>query len=547
VVLTLVLACPAFAAVGDLDTSFGAPNGFVLTGQMGANLNGGGLLVDPSGRIVVRANENASGNQLFGVLRYLPSGALDHDFNGTGMNFQAVTGTTKSVALAMLRQPDGKLLVGGYAATSSDPQFMAARFTDAGVLDSSFNPTGTPPGTVETDLTGSSDERITGLGLLSTGKIAAVGSAQGGALEYFRYTETGSVDLVPVADTFTGVTSIAPTSMVVEPGDKVLVGGYATVGTTDQLFVARLLSDGTPDNTFGTGGITTFNVGDATGNDRSNAIALQPDGSAVIVGTADVNLNSQESAAARVTSGGSLDPGFGSGGVTLLSPGTNKSAASAVALQPNGKLLVAGQANVIGEGSGDFAVVRLNTNGMPDPTFGSDGAAVHSLVSGGDIASGVALQPDGNLVLAGSSFGTAADVAVARFVGGEVPAPPPPARDTVKPRISKLKLLTTRLGAIRKAKRLRVRVRLSEAGSLTLKAAILVKRRHHKARSITLAHKTVRFTKAATKTVTLKLGRSARSRLGHLRAPKIKLLASAKDLAGNTSKRTLTAKLKQRA
>jgi hypothetical protein len=132
-------------------------------------------------------------------------------------------------------------------------------------------------------------------------------------------------------------------------------------------------------------------------------------------------------------------------------------------------------------------------------------------------------------------------------MGGEVPPPPPPpARDTVKPKLSKLKLLTTHLRTIRKKKALKVRVHMSEAGTLTLKATISVKRRHHKARTITLSRKTTRFTKAATKTITLKLSRSALARLGKLHTLKIKLSFSAKDLAGNKSSRALTAKLKRR-
>jgi uncharacterized delta-60 repeat protein len=545
-VLLALASGTAAAAPGDLDTSFGAPNGFVLTGVSGANVNGGGVLVDPAERIVVRASENVSGHPLLGLIRYLPSGALDPALGGgSGMVFKSFTGFTDSLALSMLRQPDGAIVLGGYADNGSNREFAVARFTDAGALDTSFNSTGMQV----TDLATSTDEWITGLGLLSSGNIAAVGSAQGGALEYLRYTTGGAVDLGPVASTFTGVTSISPTSMVVEPGDKILVGGSARVGATDQLFVARLKDDGTPDTTFGTGGITTFNVGSPTGNDRSQAIALQPDGSVVIAGTCDVNLADNEMAVARLTPSGSLDPSFGSGGIVLLSPSPSKDIANAVALQPNGKILVGGEVNVIGEGSGDFAVVRLNPNGSPDQTFGSGGAAVRSLLTGGDIATAIALQGDGNIVAAGSAFpGGSGDVAVARFLGGEVPPPPPPpaARDTTKPKISRLKLLTTHLRAIRRAKTLKVRVHLSEAGSVTIKVTIAVRRRHQRPRTVTLAHRTVHFTKAGTKTFQIKLGRSARSRLSKLSKPKIKLTASAKDLAGNRAKqRTLSAKLKR--
>ncbi len=542
-VLSLVVASAARAAPGDLDTSFGAPNGFVLTAVTGANLGGGGVLVDPAGRIVVRASEFASGNEMYGLLRYLPEGALDPDFNGSGMVFQSFPGATNSAPITMLRQPDGAVLEGGYADNGTDKKFAVARFTDAGQLDPSFS-----GGTRVTDLIGSDDERITGLGLLSSGRIAAVGSDQNGTLEYLRYTSTGTVDLDPVSSTFAGVSGIAPTSMVVEPGDKVLVGGYARVGATDQLFVARLKDDGTPDTTFGTGGISTFNVGSATGSDRGQSIVMQPDGSVVIAGSSDIDLGASEFAVARLTPSGNLDPSFGSGGISLLDPSPQKDVANGLALQPDGKLLVGGEGNVIGEGSGDFAVLRLNTNGTPDPSFGTGGAAVHSLISGGDIASGIALQGDGKIVAAGSAFpGGSGNVAVARFLGGEpAAAPPPAARDTTKPKISRLKLLSRRLRAIRRSKALKVRVHLSEPGTVTLKATIRVKRRHRRARTIVLAHKTIHFTKAATKTVKLKLGRVARKRLRKLHPLKIKLVASAKDLAGNKAKqRILSAKLKR--
>src|SRR5262249_46730052 len=124
--------------------------------------------------------------------------------------------------------------------------------------------------------------------------------------------------------------------------------------------------------------------------------------------------------------------------------------------------------------------------------------------------------------------------------------PPPVTTDTTKPKIGKLKLLTTNLRTIRKTKKLKLRANLSEPGTLSLKATISVKRRHHKALTITLSKKTVRFTSAATKTITLKLGRSAISRLSKLHPLKIKFSLSAKDLAGNKSSRALTAKLKRR-
>ncbi|HEY1596584.1 MAG TPA: delta-60 repeat domain-containing protein [Thermoleophilaceae bacterium] len=548
----MLTAAPALAAPADLDTSFGAPNGFVLTGVSGGNVNGRGVIIDPAtGNYVVGAGQFISTIESMGAMQYLPNGTLDETFGGEdgaapGTEFVGIMGETTTAESDIVRQPDGSLVLGGYTTPGKD-EFALARLTPAGKLDTSFNPAGTQPGTVTTDISPTTSDRISALGIQSSAKIVAIGSSAG-ALAFARYNTTGTIDGTPVVTSFTGVDSVQPDAAVVEPGDKILVGGEATVGTLEEFMVARLTADGSPDSTFGNGGIVTFTLGSPTSRDFATSIALQPDGDALIAGDADQD-STQDFGVARLTPSGDLDPSFGSGGVSVLSVTPEQDEANGMTLQPNGKVLLVGRAGGIGEGAGDLAVVRLDTSGAPDPTFGTGGVVIHPLPPAEPSrANSVAVQGDGKIVTVGSG-GTATgnDVAVARFMGGEVPPPPPPpARDTVKPKLSKLKLLTTHLRTIRKKKALKVRVHMSEAGTLTLKATISVKRRHHKARTITLLRKTTRFTKAATKTITLKLSRSALARLGKLHTLKIKLSFSAKDLAGNKSSRALTAKLKRR-
>jgi uncharacterized delta-60 repeat protein len=165
------------------------------------------------------------------------------------------------------------------------------------------------------------------------------------------------------------------------------------------------------DPTFGTGGkVTTDFFGRDDGGRR--ALILQPDGKIVLAGNA-VSTNPLDFALARYNTDGSLDVTFGSGGkVTTDFFGVDDGANGAV-LQPDGKIVAAGGAHKT-NGDYDIALARYNTNGTLDATFGSGlsgkvttdfGCPPGSF--GVEVAQSVALQPDGNIVIAGvcgSSF-----------------------------------------------------------------------------------------------------------------------------------------------
>lgn len=538
----LLLSGSALAAPGDIDLSFGPPNGFVFTALTGSGgTTGDRVVVEPgSGRLLVNANHFDSAGSSTGVIRYLPDGRLDDSFNSmgqAGMVFDVFTGETNVRTNAMLRQPNGSVLIGG--SVGGTGKFLLARFTSAGLPDSTFNSGSTPTGTVVTAF-GTDDARIGGLALQSDGTIVAVGN-RAGDLEVAPYSSTGAPGTAHT-DPFTGVSSVRVGSALVLPDDRILAAGTATVAGVDRFFVARLKADGTPDTTFGSGGILTFNVGSPTMNDEASDLALEPDGSAVVAGTADQGVSSGDLALARVTPSGGLDPSFGSGGTSTLSISPEFDLGQALALQPNGKIVVAGQAGITGDGTGDLVVARFGPSGAPDTGFGSGGFTRRSLSPGADGAGGVALQADGNIVASGFAFlGSPGAVAVARFLGGERPAPAPPAAaDRTKPRIG-IRLLSTHLLKIRRGGSIRVRVSMSEAGTVTLTATVPVKTKHaRRSRTVTLAKATARFTNAGSKTVKLKLGRKARRTLAAFQKTRLKLSVSASDLAGNRTKRSVT-------
>ncbi|MEX1102343.1 MAG: delta-60 repeat domain-containing protein [Actinomycetota bacterium] len=174
-------------------------------------------------------------------------------------------------------------------------------------------------------------------------------------------------------------------------------GGIVAAGVAGSDFgLARYGTEGALDPAFGSGGKVTTSI---IGAGEARAVALQPDGMIVAAGTAD---DRNRFAVVRYDTGGTPDPGFGTGGVvtTDLTPGFD--IANGVAIQPDGKILVAGSA---GTNRPKFALVRYGTDGTPDPTFGDGGLVITPYGIWG-VARALALQSNGKIVLAGGNGGS---------------------------------------------------------------------------------------------------------------------------------------------
>ena len=157
------------------------------------------------------------------------------------------------------------------------------------------------------------------------------------------------------------------------------------------------------DPTFGIGGMVTTDLNRST--DIANAVAIQPDGKLVVVGTAykQNDFSNEDFVVSRYNTDGTLDTTFGRGGkVRTDFPGL-AAVPSSVVIQPDGKIVVAGGAFPLFTFLGNFEVVRYNPNGSLDRSFGN-GGIVTTTFPEGSYASDVALQPDGKIVAAGTVF-----------------------------------------------------------------------------------------------------------------------------------------------
>jgi uncharacterized delta-60 repeat protein len=289
----------------------------------------------------------------------------------------------------------------------------------SGTLDGSFG-TG---GKVTTDFVGSGDDDAAAVAVQLDGKLVAAGQATiNGGLDFAlaRYSSNGTLDAGfgrsgKVTTDFGSIFERA-TSVAVQRDGKVVAAGGAVINSFNDFALARYNSNGTLDTSFGTGGkvITDFEGVSA----EAYSVAVQTDGKIVVAGEANID-GGDDFALVRYNSNGTLDTTFGTGGkVTtdfgLLQQGFSYALAYSLAVQPDGKLVVAGQASI--NGVYDFALARYNSNGTVDTTFGTDGKVTTNFASPFDGAFSVAVQPDGKIVAAGFAFlNRGVDFALARY------------------------------------------------------------------------------------------------------------------------------------
>ncbi len=167
--------------------------------------------------------------------------------------------------------------------------------------------------------------------------------------------------------------------MARQPDGKLVVAGSA--GNTQSWTVQRLLPDGTLDATFGSGGTTTTVIGVGSTFPSPKKVLIQPDGAILVIGDSPVDFGTP--VAARYLPDGTLDPSFGTGGISLISSAVGFT--TDAGLQSDGKILLTLRYNGTGV---TFRAVRLNSDGTPDPSFGTNGVQDY----GSSLSSGEALQ-----------------------------------------------------------------------------------------------------------------------------------------------------------
>jgi uncharacterized delta-60 repeat protein len=298
-----------------------------------------------------------------------------------------------------------------------------------------------------TDL-GGEDEIGSDVVIQPDGKIVAVGTrdltndSPGfiGDFAVVRYNPDGSLDAgfgsngVVLTELLGGALGVA-----LQDDGRIVVVGYSGIsGVSQDVALVRYLPDGSLDTSFDDDGIVVVDLGVETSDGALDAV-VQPDGKIVVIGLVDLLPGPERDydfLLARFGADGSLDTQpldpyldapFGTGGRVTTDFGEERDRAYAVAIEPGGKLIVAGETlDAATTFTGDFALARYGLDGSLDPTFGS-GGKVTTDISSSDVIEDVAVQSDGSIVVVGQASG---QFVVARYhaapccgVPGGIPSP----------------------------------------------------------------------------------------------------------------------------
>lgn len=398
----LLVLRPAAAAPGHLDTTFGS--GGTVDTAIGTTAYATDVAVQPDAKIVAGGTSSvATGNgylSSFALARYQPDGRLDAGFGAGGVATGPCCG-----AFAVALQPDGKILQAGFSGRANRAAFAVTRYRSDGALDGTFGSGGVALGP---------DGGAEGLTVQPDGKIVVAGTAtEAYAFNLARFNADGTLDQGfgsgGTVQTLLGYAASAQ-AVVIQPDGKIVTVGASVPGNPPpppppppapppppppgppplpwQITLVRYEPDGSLDASFGSSGVVKTPLGFSA---QAHAVGLQPDGKIVVAGQTDDRMRGvRRPALARYGPDGALDPAFGSSGIVTTELRTS-GWPMALALQPDGMIVVTG---------GEEGTARFRPSGKLDREFGSDGVAAAGFPSP-IRATSVALQTDGRIVTAG--------------------------------------------------------------------------------------------------------------------------------------------------
>ena len=408
----LVLAATQVAVAGkqgagNIDGKFGnrgnvlTPITVPATGPIAMDSGGAethviALGVQPGGKLIAMGFHNDIDNQYYALARYSADGVLDTTF-GSGGTVVLLAGNGNPAGMAI--QSTGKIVIAGGLDTSTSgcqADFLIQRLTVDGAIDSSFGTNGQ----ALTDFGGCDAANTVALGA-SDSIVAAGWNGTGfGALAVAKYDANGNPD-----NSFGGAGMAMAAelgsgqSVVVQSSGRVVVGA----NFEGDFRLVGFTSAGVLDNTFADAGWNSTVFGD---NDSGMlaSIALRSNGGIVAVGgNHDFDVGQFNVAMAGYDANGDLDATFGTGGLvqTHVSANFGEDQAGGVAVQPDGSIVVGGWAC---DANCDFLLLRYLPNGAIDGGFGRKGSVLTDFQPGsGDLARPVYLQPDGKIVQGGWS------------------------------------------------------------------------------------------------------------------------------------------------
>lgn len=377
---------------GSLDSTFGEGGKVLNLLPASANQTIGGLAIQADGKIVIAGSISSAQYYNALILRLNQNGTFDQSFGTGGSVTFGFGGDSYLNSISI--QSDGKLVVAG--TISGFPTSMtAARLLPDGALDAAFGTNG------KAIVSFGSDVETIRASLQPDGKLVIVGDASGYQIGLARLGTDGNLD-----QTFNGTGKM----IWGLSGSRIYAGsvsnssaGITVVGrASDRLLIVRFLSSGALDVTFNTSGFVRLNTDKESGG---AALVEQPDGSYVVCGYGASTLTQISGPALfRFSRFGQLDLFFGDRGIVVAQVGREQAEATAMAIQPDGKIIVAGSTGSnIGNTHERSTIVRLLSDGMLDTSFGDSGKVILNIGLGNALNS-IYLLPDGRILGAGYTY-----------------------------------------------------------------------------------------------------------------------------------------------
>jgi uncharacterized delta-60 repeat protein len=371
----------------------------IVTTAIGGFDYGRSVTVQTDGKILVAGESLNGGNTDFALVRYNTDGTLDTSFSGDGKLTTAI-GTGMDRGYSVTVQADGKILVAGESSNGRNTDFALVRYNTDGSLDTSFSGEGWLTTAIGTGT--DSGQSVT---VQADGKILVAGFSDNGGNTDFalvRYNTDGSLDTSFSGEgwltTAMGLYDDSGYSVAVQADGKILVAGESSNGGNTDFALVRYNTDGSLDTSFSGDGKLTTAIG--TGTDSGQSVTVQADGKILVAGFSD-NGGNTDFALVRYNTDGSLDTSFSGDGKLITAIGRGADSGQSVTVQADGKILVAGFSH--NGGNTDFALVRYSTDGSLDTSFSGDGKLTTSMGLYYDSGYSVAVQADGKILVAGNS------------------------------------------------------------------------------------------------------------------------------------------------
>ncbi len=411
----------AHAQWGYRDSTFGT-NGIVVTDLAAVDEGIGTIAIQPDGKILAAGNAKILGIEQFAVTRYKNNGSLDSTFGTNGIVITG-NANTIDVVQKILVQTDGKIILIGHSVPMPGVEYTdyaVLRLLANGSPDPSFGTNGV---TTFFFTSGVDDYAYSGAlqtdGKIVVGGY--VTSGFGGDFGVARLNTDGTLDNTfngtgkQIID-FSGGADVC-FSIALQSDGKILATGYPSNGTVYQFGTVRLNTNGTIDNTYGTNGKATTSIG--TLEDVATASAIQSDNKLVVTGYSFSPQMKTLYATARYNTNGTLDNTFGTGGMVTTAVDTNNNWGRAVVVQSDGKIIVAGQVTIGVNFTQHFGLVRYNANGTLDNTFGTGGKVITQISPDISAPSALALQGNNKVIAGGiAAFNSQIDFALVRYLTG---------------------------------------------------------------------------------------------------------------------------------